>query len=175
MADSIDDILLEEWKRILHEEAKRLKKCIEDSLAAYYYAYEPVMYERDENLPNSVDIEDFTEIKVDGDAISVAVYFNELAYRQSGYKLYYPTTQYDKKKKKSKVVWKKWKGNGKKVNLAYLYNEGYQVTGAWFAHIPMLGFRATTGFIENGVAEFNSNNPYDIEVRIEFPDTYIVD
>ena len=173
--DDLSNILLEEWKRILYAEAQRLKKCIEDSLAEWYYAYKPVAYKRDENLPNSVDIEEFTEIKIVDDTISVAVYFNELAHRKSGYKLYYPTTQYDKKKKKSTTVWKKWKGNGKTVNLAYLYNEGYQVTGAWFAHIPMLGFRAATGFIEDGVAEFNSNNPYDIKVNIEFPNTYIVD
>lgn len=170
----ISNIVLNEWKEILYAEAERLRKCIEDALAEWYYAYDPVMYDRDGDFPNSVDLEEFTEIKVNGDTLSVAVYFNELAHRKSGYKLYYPQTHYDKKKKKTVVTWHKWRGNGQTVNLAYLYNEGYQVQSAWFRHIAMLGFRGGTGFIEDGVAEFNSNNPYNIKVEIEFPDTYII-
>lgn len=173
--DDLSNILLEETKRILYAEAQRLKKCIEDALAGWYYGYDPVMYERDENLPNSVDIEDFTEIKVVDDTISVAVYFNELAHRESGYKLYQPKSYYNKKKNKVITTWHKWKGNGKTVNLAYLYDKGYEVLGAWFAGIPNLGFRDGTGFIQEGVDNFNKDNPYNIKVYIEYPDTYIVD
>ena len=170
----INSIVLNEWKRILYAEAERLRKCIEDALADEYYSYDPKMYIRDEDLPNSVDLEDFTEIKVVGDTISVAVYFNELAHRKSGYKLYYPKTHYNKKSDRATTTWHKWKGNGQTVNLAYLFDKGYQVQKAWFWDIPNLGYRGSSGFIQNGVDKFNKTNPYNIKVEIEFPDTYII-
>lgn len=138
------------YEQILYSEGLRLKDCIQNRLNLYLASYHPVMYERTGGLKSSLAVDDVADIKVNGKTININVVFNENAYHNSGDGI------------------TGWKGDsGKKSNVARLLNYGYEVKkNVWFKNIENFGYRQGRNFIEDGVNDFKSNNPYGIKVKI---------
>lgn len=138
------------YEQILHSEGLRLKSCIQNRLNLYLASYHPVMYDRTGNLKSSLTVDSVADIKVKGKTISINVIFNENAYHNSGDGI---------------VGWKS--GSNKKSNVARLLNYGYEVKkDVWFKRIKNFGYREGGNFIEDGVNDFEQNNPYGIKVQI---------
>lgn len=55
--------------------------------------------------------------------------------------------------------------NHKKANVFWLINDGYSVKkNVWFRNIVNFGQRVGQHFVEKGIADFNSTNPYGMKV-----------
>ena len=140
---------------ILYSEAKRLMKCIEYEFNLYMASYTPKIYKRTGSILSSVHLQDYIQISARGKKISVKVYFDEHAYHPSGFGI------------------NAWSGNGSTVNVVQLLNYGYEVEkNVWFKDIENFGYRVGGNFIEKGVEDFLTNNPYGIKVVINSPTSY---
>jgi uncharacterized secreted protein with C-terminal beta-propeller domain len=145
------------YAQVLKEEVVRLRNCIQNRLDEYMYSHPAKIYERTGRFQSSLRVEDFVDIKVVGTVIILNVYFDESGYHRSGDGLY---------------GWNSsdWQSNGETVNTAYLLNYGYQVKqNVWFKDIKNFGYREGAYFIENGIADFQLNNPYGIRIKINNP------
>lgn len=140
---------------ILYSEAKRLMKCIEYEFNLYMASYTPKVYKRTGSVLSSVCLQDYVQISANGRQISVKIYFDQHAYHPSGFGI------------------KSWNGNGSSVNAVQLLNYGYEVKkDVWFKDIENFGYRSGGNFIEKGVDDFLSNNPYGIKVKINKSNPY---
>lgn len=143
------------YEQIMREEVNRLYKCIQNRLDEYMSSYSPKLYQRTGALQNSLKIDDILNLKVTGKTMSLDIYFDDSGYHQSGDGI------------------KGWDGNGDTVNTAYLLNYGYEVKkDVWFKDIPYFGYRPAGHFIEDGIADFEKNNPYGIKIKVHKPNGY---
>lgn len=140
----------------LYSEIIRLRDLIQSYLDKYLMSTPPIVYKRTGMLLSSLQVDDFLSIKVINNGLEIAVRFNDNAIHMSGDGI------------------AGWDGNDEKVNVAILLNYGYRVKeDVWFKNIENFGYRAGAYFVEDGVAEFNKNNPYKIKVTIIRPDSYL--
>ena len=140
----------------LESEIRRLRDCIQEKLDDYMSLNKPSMYIRTGSLQNSIKV-DLRLISITNSIFQMSVVFDESGYHESGDGI------------------DGWDGNGQKVNTAYLFNDGYQVKkDVWFKNIENFGWRKPARFIEQGIYEFNKNNPLDIKVEIITPNGYLV-
>ena len=156
---NLTDIVMNNGKTVrqnLELEINRLRDCIQEKLDDYMSLNKPSMYIRTGSLQNSIKV-DLDIINVYDNVFQMAVVFDESGYHESGDGI------------------DGWDGNGQKVNTAYLFNDGYQVKkDVWFKNIENFGWRKPARFIEQGIYEFNKNNPLDIKVEIITPNGYLV-
>lgn len=144
-------------EQILYSETARLKNLIQFYLDKYIMSTPPVIYKRTGKLLSSLQIDDFLNIRIINNGLEMNVYFNENAIHSSGEGI------------------TDWDGNGEKVNTAILLNYGYRVKkDVWFKNIENFGYRAGAYFVEDGVADFNRNNPTGIKVTIIRPNGFVV-
>lgn len=150
------------YAQILKEETYRLRDCIQNRIDEYMRSHPAELYIRTGRFASSLRVEDIMNMQIMGRTITLNVFFDESGYHQSGDGLYgWHDTE--------------WQGNGETVNTAYLLNYGYEVKkNVWFKDIENFGHREPAHFIEDGVADFESYNPYGIIVQIHKPDRYIV-
>lgn len=143
----------EAYCELLRREANRLKDCIQNRLDIYMSSYKPKMYVRTNAFQKSLMVDDIMNIYAVGKTLYIDIYFDDSGYHKSGDGIRTP--------------WgKEWQGNGKRVNTAVLLNYGYTVKEAvWFRDYENFGYRKGGKFIENGIADFLSNNPYGIRVN----------
>lgn len=145
------------YEQVMREEVNRLYKCIQNRLDEYMLSYNPKLYQRTGALQNSLKVDDILNLKVTGKTMSLDIYFDDSGYHQSGDGI------------------KGWDGNGDTVNTAYLLNYGYEVKkDVWFKDIPYFGYRPAGHFIEDGIADFEKNNPYGIKIKVHKPNGYKV-
>lgn len=140
----------------LYSEIIRLRDLIQSYLDKYLMSTPPIVYKRTGMLLSSLQVDDFLSIKIINNGLEMAVRFNDNAIHMSGDGI------------------AGWDGNDEKVNVAILLNYGYRVKeDVWFKNIENFGYRTGAYFVEDGVAEFNKNNPYGIKVTIIRPDSYL--
>lgn len=145
------------YSQVMVEEATRLRDCIQARLDEYMNSYQPKIYKRTGALQNSLKVDDILNLKVTGKTMSLDIYFDSSGYHQSGDGI------------------QGWDGNGETVNTAYLLNYGYEVKeDVWFKDIPYFGYRPAGHFIEDGIADFEMNNPYGIKIKVHKPNGYKV-
>lgn len=152
------------YGQVMAEEANRLRDCIQRRLDEYmrthpyrYGGVRAATYERTGALQNSLKVDDILSLKVTGKTMSLDIYFDDSGYHQSGDGI------------------QGWNGNGETVNTAYLLNYGYEVDkDVWFKDIPYFGYRPAGHFIEDGIADFEANNPYGIKIKVHKPNGYKV-
>lgn len=133
----------------LYIEAERLRSCIQARLDLYLASYKVETYERTGGLSRSLKVDDFMNIKVNGNSLEISLFFDENALHQSGDGIL------------------GWDGNGETVNTAFLLNYGYNVKkDVWFKKIENFGWRTGGNFIEDGIDDFNNTNPMGIKVNI---------
>lgn len=136
----------------LKDEADRLRDCIQDKLERYLAENPPSIYNRTGGLESSLQVEDFADIKIIGNNLSINLWFDENANHQSGDGI------------------EGWDGNGETVNTAYLLNYGYTVRkDVWFRDYENFGWRKAGNFIEDGIAEFNKTNILGIKIDVIKP------
>ena len=141
----------------LKSESDRLRNCIQQKLDEYLTANPPKIYERTGGLEKSLQVEDFADIKIIGNILSINLWFDENANHQSGDGI------------------EGWDGNGETVNTAYLLNYGYSVKkDVWFRDIENFGFRKAANFVEDGIDEFNKSNILGIRIDVKKPSGYKV-
>lgn len=145
------------YGQVMVEETNRLRNCIQARLDAYMNSYQPKIYSRTGALQNSLKVDDILNLKVTGKTMSLDIYFDDSGYHRSGDGI------------------QGWDGNGETVNTAYLLNYGYEVEkDVWFKDIPNFGYRSAGHFIEDGIADFEASNPYEIKIKVHKPDGYNV-
>lgn len=145
------------YGQVMVEETNRLRDCIQARLDAYMNSYHPKIYSRTGALQNSLKVDDILNLKVTGKTMSLDIYFDDNGYHRLGDGI------------------QGWDGNGETVNTAYLLNYGYKVEkDVWFKDIPYFGYRPAGHFIEDGIADFEKNNPYGIKIKVHKPNGYKV-
>lgn len=71
-------------EKTLEREAKRLRKCIQYYIDAWYNGYEPSIYERTGAYKQALKVEDIADIRIKDNAIELSLYFDEdLAFQES--------------------------------------------------------------------------------------------
>lgn len=138
---------IKEAEVILKKEVERLKDCIQNRIDEYMDSYSPILYQRTGGFQNSLYVDDFLDINIETNRISVKLAFGSGAYHNSGDGIL------------------GWNGNGEEVNVAILLEYGYQVQkDVWFKNIENFGYRHAGRFVQNGINDFNKNNPYGIKI-----------
>jgi hypothetical protein len=137
-------------EQILRKEAQRLRDCLQVQLDSYYNSYSPSMYERTYGLQNSLTLDDLIDIDVIGGgngSLSMTISFNEGA---KGTSLF----------------------SSEEVNKALLINYGWAVKkDVWFRDIYRFGYFEGDGFIEDGINDFFTSNPYNIKIELHVGDS----
>lgn len=127
----------------LKRHASILADCIMEALDNVYDARTPKVYQRSYDLYNSLYIDDVIRVDVSakGTSLSIGLHFDDGAIHQSF--------------------------SGEDVNTAILLNEGWQTHGS-FSHVPYLGYREGTRFIEKGIEKYKRrvNNPFTVKFTI---------
>lgn len=127
----------------LKRHASILVDCIMEELDNVYDARTPKVYQRSYGLYNSLYIDDVIRIDVSskGANLSIGLHFDEGAIHQSF--------------------------SGEDVSAAVLLNEGWQTHGS-FSHVPYLGYREGTHFIEKGIEKYKRkvSNPFKLKFTI---------
>lgn len=156
MADQIDEIIKKSLKEYVKENtaqltslfnqaSKYLAKCIDKNLYKIHN-YNSVQFFDDFGNLSSSDFLSKTSMSLNGLNMELT-YNNELT------NVLRPSIFYSKTKKKANVFW--------------LINDGYSVKkNVWFKHINNFGQRAAQHFVEKGIQEFNSSNPYGLYVDV---------
>ena len=127
----------------LKRHAAILADCIMEELNNVYDSYTPKVYERSYGLYNSLYIDEGVHLDIGshGAGLSIGLHFDDGAMHDSF--------------------------TGGKVNTAILLNEGWQTHGS-FSHVPYLGYREGTHFIEKGIEKYKQrvNNPFTVRFTI---------
>ena len=133
--------------RTVEQELKRhaeiLHDCILEEMDNYIYsAYSPKVYMRNFNLYNALRINDMVKVSAKNSSLYVELYFDE-----------------------DDVMHENFFGD--RVDVATILNEGYRTHGR-FADVPMLGWRDTTKFIDNGILKYKQRvaNPFKVKLNI---------
>mgnify|MGYP002409794542 CR=1 FL=1 len=133
-------------EQILKKEATRLKSCIEKRLDEYYDSYFPSVYSRTNNLRYSMSVDDFVNINMVEGKATVTIDFDKYAIAAHSV----------------------FGNDSSNYNKVELINNGWQVRdGLWFSDIEHLGYQKPARFIENGIADFNKNNPYNLKIEVK--------
>lgn len=145
ITDEVDEDTQTTYKEILYEAAQDLKDCIQNRLDQYLVSYYPSVYHRTGNLSEALYVDDFADIQIIGDTLSIQLKFDEnLSYHNSlfdGYSDGY---------------------------TPWLINYGWQVKkNVWFKNIEHFGFMQPTYFIENGIDDFNKENKWGVKVELQ--------
>ena len=123
----------------LKRHAAILADCIMEELDNVYDARTPKVYQRSFDLYNSLYIDDVVrvDVSVKGASLSIGLHFDDGAIHQSF--------------------------SGEDANTAVLLNEGWQTHGS-FSHVPYLGYREGTHFIEKGIMKYKQKvqNPFRV-------------
>jgi len=132
-------------QQILEQEARRLLNFIQKRINEYYESYQPVMYERTYGL-FAMRIEDFTDMSVINGTASIKINFDELEIQAHSI----------------------FGDDSTAYNTVELINNGWQVRdGLWFSNVEHLGFQKPARFIENGIVDFNADNPYNLKIELQ--------
>ena len=127
----------------LKRHAAILADCIMEELNNVYDSYTPKVYERSYGLYNSLYIDEGVHLDIGshGAGLSIGLHFDDGAMHDSF--------------------------TGGKVNTAILLNEGWQTRGS-FSHVPYLGYREGTHFIEKGIMRYKRvvRNPFTVRLVI---------
>ena len=141
----------------LQDEAERLRKCIQNRLEEYLDGYNPIVYERTGGLRDSLQVDDFLNIRVVGNSLEIDLFFDDGAIHPSGDGI-------------RTTVGTEWQGNGEEVNTAFLLNYGYEVKkDVWFKNIKNFGYRRGGDFVKKGIEDFNKSNKLGIKVYVVEP------
>jgi hypothetical protein len=133
-------------EKMLKQEANRLKTCIEKRLDEYYASYDPVMYMRTENLRYSMSVDDFVSIDISSGTASITIDFDKYAIAAHSV----------------------FGDDSSNYNKVELINNGWQVKDSvWFADVEHFGYQEGSHFIENGIADFNQSNPYNLKIEVK--------
>lgn len=136
----------------LQSEAERLRTCIQKRLEEYLDSYNPIVYERTGGLRDSLQVDDFLNIRVVGNSLEIDLFFDDGAIHKSGDGI------------------KGWDGNGEDVNTAFLLNYGYEVKkDVWFKDKENFGYRKGGDFVKKGIEDFNKSNKLGIKVYVVEP------
>lgn len=127
----------------LRNHARVLADCIMEELDNVYDARTPKVYQRSYGLYNSLYIDDVVRVDVSakGASLSIGLHFDDGAVHKSF--------------------------SGEDANTAVLINEGWQTHGS-FSHVPYLGYREGTHFIEKGIEKYKRRvgNPFTVKFTI---------
>jgi hypothetical protein len=133
-------------EEMLKTEAKRLLDCIQRRLDSYYDSYNPVMYERTYGLQKSMSVSDFISVNIANGTASITIDFDQADIQAKS------------------LFGSGWDG----YNKVELINNGWQVKDdVWFADIEHFGKFSGSHFIENGIADFNQSNPYNLKIELK--------
>ena len=136
----------------LQSEAERLRTCIQTKLEEYLDSYDPIVYERTGGLKNSLQVDDFLNVRVVGNGLEIDLFFDDGAIHKSGDGI------------------RGWGGNGEEIDTAFLLNYGYEVKkDVWFKNIKNFGYREGGNFIKKGIEDFNKTNTLGIKVYVVEP------
>lgn len=129
----------------LRHHASILADCIMKELDAVYESYTPNIYRRSYGLYDSLYVDDVIKVDVsaNGTSLSIKLGFDEGAIHESF--------------------------SGEDSNVAILMNEGWQTHGN-FSHVPYLGYREGTHFIERGIEEYKRSVRKPFTVRFSIND-----
>jgi len=131
---------------MLKTEAKRLMDCIQNRLDFYYDSYQPVMYERTFGLQSSMSVSDFISLDINSGIATITIDFDKVSTEAHS------------------VFGSEWDG----YNKVELINNGWQVRdGLWFSDVEHFGFQKPARFIENGILDFNADNPYNLKIELQ--------
>lgn len=132
-------------QQLLEQEARRLLNFIQKRINEYYDSYQPVMYDRTYGLM-AMRIEDFTDMSVVNGTATIRINFDELEIQAHSI----------------------FGDDSTAYNTVELINNGWKVRdGLWFSDIEHLGFQSGAHFIENGIADFNADNPYNLKIELQ--------
>lgn len=128
---------------IMKTEMERLEDCINNQISLFYVSYYPKKYERTYWFSKALYIDSFYEIGNNGTSIEMRLRFDDnLSYGHS--------------------LW-----NGNDAYLPEILNYGWSWKHQPKNPIDRLTQYSGFGFIENGIANYNLNNPYHIKIRVE--------
>lgn len=125
----------------LKRNAGILADCIMVELDKVYDSYSSKVYERTYDLYNSLNVDSTIRINVNasGTTLSIGLSFDDGVMHQ-GF-------------------------DGQMKNVAWLINDGFQTKGR-FAHVPYLGHREATNFLEHGIEAYKRSvkNPFAVKL-----------
>lgn len=129
----------------LKQHASILADCIMECLDTVYDSYTPRIYQRSYGLYNSLYIDDVfsVDISSNGESLCIGLHFDDNAVHKSF--------------------------DGEDVNTAVLINEGWQTHGS-FSHVPYLGWRSETNFIDKGIEKYKQKVTKPFKVRFTIND-----
>jgi hypothetical protein len=128
-----------EMENYIKSLAELLKSCIQYYLDLYYVQYSPSVYKRTFGLQKSLEIDDFINISLDAQSLTINLSFND--------NLSWGNSLFDGYSDGYKPI---------------LIDQGWQVNSSvWFSDIEHFGWQKGAHFIENGINEFLSeiNDP----------------
>lgn len=132
-------------KQILEQEARRLLNCIQKRINEYYESYNPVVYQRTYGL-FAMRVEDFIDMTMMNGTASIKIDFDKADIQAHSI----------------------FGDGGDAYNTVELINSGWQVKeGVWFSDIEHFGHQDGAHFIENGIADFNADNPYNLKIELQ--------
>lgn len=133
-------------EEMLKQEANRLMECIQRRLDSYYSDYSPVMYERTYGLQNSMSVSDFISVNIVNGTASITIDFDEANIQAKS------------------LFGSEWDD----YNKVELINNGWQVRdGLWFSDVEHFGKFSGSHFIENGIADYSADNPYNLKIELQ--------
>ena len=133
-------------EEMLKNEANRLKSCIEKRLDEYYESYSPSVYFRTDNLRYSMSVDDIVSIDIAAGKASISIDFDKYAIAAHSV----------------------FGDDSSNYNQVELINNGWKVKDSvWFADVEHFGYQEGSHFIENGIADFNQSNPYNLKIEVK--------
>lgn len=125
----------------LRYEAKRFVWILQDEIDKWYRSYSPVEYQRTYHMQNCIYAEDYIEVDLNTNKLSIQIRFTDDAFHKS--------------------LWE-----DREVNTLLLMNDGYRVSDGWHKEIPNFGYREGGHFFEKAVARFNRENIFGVSIEV---------
>lgn len=132
LSDLMDDPEVKvEMENYMKQLGNLLKDCIQYYLDLYYAQRSPSVYKRTFGLQNSLQIEDFVNISLDTQLLTINLSFND------------------------NLSWGNSLWNSSDGYKPILIDQGWEVKkDVWFKDIEHFGWQSGANFIENGIKEF---------------------
>ena len=134
-------------QQILEQEARRLLNFIQKRINEYYESYDPsdLYYKRTYGM-FAMRVEDFIDTTVINGTCSIKIDFDKADIQAHSL----------------------WGDAGDAYTTVELINSGWKVRDdVWFANIDHFGHQTGAHFIENGIADFNADNPYNLKIELQ--------